>query len=470
MKNLGLLLLVALLSACTPKVTEQISDETPTVSDDVDSRCFKFTDAPNSQSIIEYHVLYRDLIRTNDFDGAFPYWKRAYEAAPAADGRRDFHFSDGIRIYNHKRKNTTDSVLIASYMDTVEQIYDHWLYCSNDEGYILANKGFNHYFEFRDYYDDPEIFEILERSVELKGMEVPYYVINPFTDLVVRGLEEGYITEAEAQKYATFINDRVQAGIASGKDLEAWEVINQYAPVRLEVFEGIEGFFDCQYYVDKYFPIFQENADDCEVINDVYGKLRWAKCETANEALAAIIKVRAEKNCEEDLAPALTQSGQAIKDLKEGRFREAVKGFESLYASDTDLDRKAEYALLIAKIYYGQLKDFPLSRTWALRAASHRSKWGEPYMVIGKLYASSGPLCGPGVGFDSQIVTWPAIDKWNYAKSIDPSVTAEANKLINTYTQYMPSREDIFFRSLKENDSFRVGCWIQENTTIRTVK
>jgi hypothetical protein len=62
---------------------------------------------------------------------------------------------------------------------------------------------------------------------------------------------------------------------------------------------------------------------------------------------------------------------------------------------------------------------------------------------------------------------WTAIDAWQKAKSIDSSVAAEANKFINRYTQYMPSRGDIFQRNLTEGNTFRVGCWIQRNTVIR---
>ena len=122
---------------------------------------------------------------------------------------------------------------------------------------------------------------------------------------------------------------------------------------------------------------------------------------------------------------------------------------------------------MIAKIYYGDIKNFVSARKYAREAAKLKSSWGEPYILIGKLYASSGPLCGPGHGWDSQIVTWPAIDNFQYAKKIDPSVAGEANKWINTYSQYMPNREDIFQRSIKEGSSFKVKCWINENTTVR---
>jgi hypothetical protein len=114
------------------------------------------------------------------------------------------------------------------------------------------------------------------------------------------------------------------------------------------------------------------------------------------------------------------------------------------------------------------LKNFSQSRAYALKAAEVRPDWGEPYIVIGRLYASSGPLCGPGRGWDSQIVVWPAIDAWNQAKAVDPSVRDEANKWINRYAQFMPTKEDVFIRNLQAGQSFYVGCWIQRSTRIRT--
>ena len=89
-------------------------------------------------------------------------------------------------------------------------------------------------------------------------------------------------------------------------------------------------------------------------------------------------------------------------------------------------------------------------------------------MLIGKLYASSGPLCGPGTGWDSQVVTWVAIDKFTEAKRRDPSVADEANKWIGRYSKYMPTKEDVFFRQLTAGQSYYVPCWIKETTTIRT--
>ena len=76
-------------------------------------------------------------------------------------------------------------------------------------------------------------------------------------------------------------------------------------------------------------------------------------------------------------------------------------------------------------------------------------------------------MCGPGTGWDSQVVTWPAIDEWQKAKS-DPNTAAEAGKLIATYKKYMPTKEDVFIRGIKKGSSFQVGCWINRTTTVRT--
>ena len=52
------------------------------------------------------------------------------------------------------------------------------------------------------------------------------------------------------------------------------------------------------------------------------------------------------------------------------------------------------------------------------------------------------------------------------AKSVDSSCASDANKLIATYSQYFPSKEDIFFhRDLELNGPFRVGGWIGRTTT-----
>jgi len=296
-------------------------------------------------------------------------------------------------------------------------------------------------------------------------------VVNPFTKMLIDKLVNEEIEMSEAQEYALKLFDVIEYGKANckEKECEAWEVVESYAPVRLESLEGFDGFYDCTYYTNKYFPIFEENPTDCESINLAYQRLRRGGCDVDSPELQQISEAKS-TNCQVvTYTPGPLRLG--FNAYNEGNYKVAVEKFQEFIQKTEDLEKKAKYALLAAKIYYRDLKNFPKSRSLALEAASYKPNWGEPFMLIGKLYASSGPLCGPGRGWDSQVVTWPAIDKFRHAKSIDPSVKDEANKWIATYSKYMPSNEDIFLRpSINEKDSYYVGCWIKESTTVRAAK
>lgn len=473
MKILWLAPLLFLFISCASKVTqdtvsatENVISEEPVVA--VDPRCLRFNDNSNSKELIEAHVIYRDFIRNSNFEAAFPHWRKAYNAAPKADGNRDFHFSDGVKLYRYLITDTQDESLQRAYIDTLNTIFSHWRYCYGNSSDVLGQQGFIMFYELRDYFPDSVIFKKFKEVVEADEINIPYYIINPFSELLVMQLYNKEISEDEAKQYSYLVLNAVKSGLASGKDTAYWRTVNEYAPKRLEAFEGIEGFYPCEYYMEKYIPLYLENKDSCEIINEVYGRLRWAKCETTLDIFREIAQSRIDKKCIIIQEESLSVAGKAFEDLREGRYRDAIRGFDQAYREVSEAAKKAEYAMLISKIYYAHMKDFPSSRTWALRAAGHRSNWGEPYMIIGMLYASSGPLCGPGTGFDSQIVTWPAIDKWNHAKRIDPGVAAEANKMIETYTQYMPSKEDLFVRTIEEGSPFKIGCWIQETTTARS--
>ncbi|NND05727.1 MAG: hypothetical protein HKN87_05050 [Saprospiraceae bacterium] len=457
--------------ACTPKVAQELVEDT-SKAEKVDSvkpvgPCGTFDQSRDKEQSLNAHVIYRDFLKQGAFDEAFPYWKVAYDLAPAADGRRNTHYADGIKFYEHFLAEETDTSRHQVYIDQIFKFYDQISVCYDADGYVAGRKAFDLYYKYKGRASQKEIYDLFVTSIEADGDEAQFFILNPFTDILVRRFLNDEIPLEEARQYEKMIRDRLQKGLESGKNQAQWSIINDYIPKRLEALEGVRGFYDCAYYSDKYFPLFLADSTNCEVIDEVYGKLKWGGCAASDEKLVAIDSARL-KHCVVVVPPS--ESRLAYQALREGSYEDAVDLFEKAGLGTEDLEKKATYLLLISKIYYAHLKKFPLARKYALQAAEQRPDWGEPYLLIGRLYASSGPLCGPGRGWDSQIVVWPAIDKWNHAKRIDPTASAEANKWINTYAQYMPDKEDVFQRNLNEGDVFRVGCWIQENTRIRTAK
>ena len=136
-------------------------------------------------------------------------------------------------------------------------------------------------------------------------------------------------------------------------------------------------------------------------------------------------------------------------------FKEAVKLSET-HEQQAD----ANYMLALA---YRMKGSFSESRSAAYDALKARPNMGKAYILIGDLYANSGGRCG-----DEQVpgaYAWAAADKYAKAASVDPSCADEANS--KRAKLRFPSKEELFKRGINSGSSYHVGCWIQENTTVR---
>ena len=471
---------LALLLACTPKATPEITTtETastppvPRVEAPAESLspCTKFTDVPGGDAAETNYVLYRDALKRDEWDNAFEKWQQVYEVAPAADGRRNTVYADGIRFYEYFISRTDDEKKKMDYRDAIFALYDEIDKCYPEGGYVMGRKAFDMYYKYPDMATPKEQFDMFSHSMDMDGDNLQDFVVNPMADLLVRLYADDQVDLATAKKYERQIQGAVERGLADceGTGCERWKIIANYAPQRLEYFESVKGFYDCDYYVTKYYPEFRENPGDCDVISTLGSRLAFAGCDRNRAEFQAISAAYSANQCG---GPATVSSGagRCYTLLRDADYREAIGCFEQSSTEATDPERRAKYNLTIAKIYYAHLKNFSQARKYARLASEARPNWGEPYLLIGRLYASSGPLCGPGTGFESQKVVWPAIDMWQKAKSVDPEAAAEANKWIGKYAQYMPSNEDIFQRGLKEGASFNVGCWIGESTRVRAAQ
>ncbi len=476
-------MLLLIVIACTPKVVEEtakepVTEPEETIVDENLSPCKKFSDSGNELLAREKYVLYRDEMKMKNYPEAYKLWQEVYEMAPAADGRRNTVYADGIKIYQYFLKEEKDEAKQGEYVDKIFALYDEVAECyEGDKGYVKARKAFDLYYRYPERASEQEKYQMFKEAIAIDGMKTRDFVVNPFTDLMIRLFLKDEIPMTEAQENARFIMDRIEQGTkdCKGTGCERWAIIKDYAPLRLEELEGVKGFYDCAYFQEKYYPMYQEEQDDCDVIDVTLGRFLWGGCPT-NDAKVVGLSAAKRSKCgkeEEEEEEEIKTSSTAVlayRALKSGDFATAARLYPQAAAESTDNMKKARYLFTASKINYAHLKKYSTSRSLAREALEYRSNWGEPYILIGKLYASSGPLCGPGRGFDSQRVVWAAIDKWNQAKSVDPSVAGEANKLINRYNAFMPNNEDVFMKNLKIGQSYTVPCWIQEKTKVRAVK
>jgi hypothetical protein len=461
---------------CSPKATAPVVTTLDpktevTTPPNTANPCRTFDDLPgvDRETAESAFVLYKDQLKLNNYKAAFPIWRQAYTLAPGSNGRVKSHFDDGVLLYSKLIEETADSSKKKVLVDTIRMIQAKREECFGADAYYIGQKAFDYYYNLPGLVPEAEIYETFKKSIDLGNGKMEYFIINPFTKILHDRILAEEVSKEEGSKYALWVDKAIKDGLATctGAQCETWKIISEYAPDLLEALEGVDGFYDCEYYAGKYYALFKASPDSCDVVNLAYRRMLRGKCALTDARLAEIEKV---KNSKCYVAPVATGTiSMAYDEYGKGNYQAAIRLFEKYVNEEApDKEKKAKYLMVISSIYYADVKNFPKSRQYALEAAKMKSGWGEPYLLIGKLYASSGPLCGPGRGWDSQIVTWPAIDKWEYAKSIDPASAKEANSLIARYKQYMPNKEDVFFRTLNVGQSFYVGCWIKETTKIRT--
>ena len=106
------------------------------------------------------------------------------------------------------------------------------------------------------------------------------------------------------------------------------------------------------------------------------------------------------------------------------------------------------------------------ARNMAYNALKIRPNYGKAYILIGDLYAASAGRCNSD---DPNVVPnaayWAAADKYAKAAAVDATVAADANAK-RARLPKVPL-EETFKRGLSAGQSYHVGCWINENTTVR---
>jgi tetratricopeptide (TPR) repeat protein len=149
-------------------------------------------------------------------------------------------------------------------------------------------------------------------------------------------------------------------------------------------------------------------------------------------------------------------------------FQKAAQYLQMAVIGDNiDDETRAEWYYELAVVSQAN-KDYCDAIVWAREAIARNSSLGKAYLTLGDVIIASRSNLGDD--FEQRTAFWVAIDKYSKAKAVDPSVTADANKRINDYKGQYPNNEEVFFRDLKEGDSYQVKGCINEYTTVRSRK
>ena len=111
--------------------------------------------------------------------------------------------------------------------------------------------------------------------------------------------------------------------------------------------------------------------------------------------------------------------------------------------------------------------EFEKCRDLCLQIIAIDSTRGDAYLLIGADYAAAVNDCADNE-FIKGMIYCLAVDNFEKAKEIDPSLSEKADGFIKVYSNYFPSGEsgDVWDGPVP-GQKFKIGCWINEETIVR---
>lgn len=457
------------------------------------AQCAKFNDSPNGDAALKAHSVYRTYMSTiesvddlaklkaEDFKITFDNWKAAYDVAPAADGARPTHWRDGRKLYTFMLKNETDEDKKKEYYDTILRLYDEEQACYKTKGlpsYALGRKAFDMFYgvgaddaKMRSSYE--ETLNTLAKAVEVGGNDTEYVILDPYARIVLYQFTNELMDKETARAIHIKLNEVADFNIKNNERLKA-QFESAKASMNAVMAPIEQSIFDCEYFINKIKPTYKGKENDVEFLRESITVLRQQGCEPESSPFLAELEAKFKVYADAENARRQAEYEKnnpgvlANKLYKEGDYKGAIAKYEEAIAAEEDNNKKAGYYNSIASIQFRKLKNKSAARSSALKAANLRPGWGQPYLMIGDMYASSTRSCGKAP-WEQRMVVLAAVDKYAYARSIDsdPEVQKEANKKIGRYSGEKPEKGDVFMAGYKVGGSYKIGCWIGETVKIR---
>ena len=453
------------------------------------SNPYRFGQGEDSTRCIQSISIMNTNVKNKDYKVAFDAWKVLFDEFPVA---RVDTYTNGIRILSDFIAKENDPAKKEEYIDMLLSIYDQQIkYLEQlqqitktrlSEGQILGRKVID-LLKYRKDAPVEEVYGMLAKSVALEQGMSEYVVTELF--MKYSGLKykndqshgeqiiEDYLNasvyivdvldkyhdniEKCLQKYAEEGDpkDSINAGKYS-KMIDASRV----AKSNIDAYFINSGAASCEDLDRIYAPLIEENKDNIEYLNKVITVMAMLRCTNQDAYLAA-----SEYAFEIDPNPTSKAAmGCGYRYFKRGDIDKAMEYFDRAIELEASVTNKSELCYKVADIYYN-LNKYGKARSYAQKALALNSKYGAPHIIIAQCYAATSNWSDDNTL--NNCTYYLCIDRLERAKSVDPSIRRDADKLIAAYKKYTPSNEELFMKGYKVGEKVTIGGWINETTTIR---
>ena len=386
-------------------------------------------------------------------------WRRVFLKCP---GYKERTLTDGAKIVNNALiRGTKDEALREKYIDTLVMVYETRIEhfpktkAGNQVGNIKGRMGLD-LMGFPSRME--QAYNALKDAIDIDGNNANYAFIDGYFSTTINMVKAGKLDESAILDEYSRLMDIVEFNIKKYTEEGNEKQLNSYVATKGNLEGGVQPYANCEDLVRIYQKKFDAEPDNVELLNKIATVLSARNCDKSDLYLAVAIKLH-------KLNPS-PESAYFIgkRYLSDQEYSKATNYLlEATKSTDT---KSAEQAYkYLAQIMLKESK-WEQGRAYARKAIELDKTDGEPYMIIGYLYASSGKDCSVNP-LHAKAVFWAAVDKFQRAKEVDPSLASKANEMIRDYSKMFPTSEDAFFYNVFEGDTYQVECWINETTKAR---
>lgn len=413
----------------------------------------KYGKGQDSIRCVKNLSLYIGNYRNDEYANALPYWHIVFNECPKSSFNLYIH---GINMYKTLMKNAENKEQQYAYLDTVMAIYDKRIKYFGHKGKVMGRKGMDWLALRKNTIEEVKKgYKFLEQSIDLQKNKSENAVLALFMN------SSNVLFQANELSREQMIQNYAKAS-----DIAEYKIRqkpNNDTYVKLK--QSIDGIFSksgaatCESLIKLFTPKYEKTPDDKELLKKITDFLAGTDCKDAD------LYYRASTSLHKIDPSAKSAYKLAEMNVDRDNYTEACKLYRQAIELETDKKEKSKYYLKLGDITFHNLGNNSLARSYARKAAELEPESGNPYLLLGAIYADSEP-CGDDE-IAEKALYWIAVDQFIKARQIDSGLTELATKSINAYSQHFPDTETIFFHGLEKGGKYTVGCWINETTIIR---
>lgn len=401
--------------------------------------------------------VYDEHYKHGDIGYAYEAWKYVFDYCPRVTLNIYVH---GIPIVRFQYDNETDPSKKQEWLDLLMKVYDQRIQHFGNEGYVLGRKATTLYQLQPD--NTEALYEITRRSLELSGKDTESPVLQIHFLAAARMVDAGVLNTEDLVGIFGQSMEIIDHNLAMDPEDKGY-----YQNTRNTILTLFKPYGTCENLLGIYESRFDENRNDTEWLKRTSQMLDQSGC--LDSDLYFRLTERLHQIQPDASSAALLGRLESSRGNYETSIRylqEAANLYQNNGAAETDNIFRTYW--LMADMSYRQLQRLSRAREYALRAHEAKPIDGRPLVLIGEMYVASINDCGADE-FAKKAVYWAAVDKFLQAASVaqDPEIKEKAQQLAEAYRAYFPNNEEIFFYGHTLGEAFRIGCWINETTTIR---